>query len=130
MPTFYTSTNTKKNGPQHVKDNVTDVYLCIAPLKSDTVAQIAAKAIATAPLTGADVTLVEDGNDLHADFASKSIDPTATATGSDDLTTVYCSATENLLCIDAVDRIVTNNDGDTVQIPAGRYTVPELAAAS
>jgi hypothetical protein len=98
-------------------------------LKADTVAQIASKAIAQVSMAGTDVALTDSGNDLNVTINGKSgLDPNGTATTGQDITVVYCSATENLLAIDATDRIITNETGDTVDLPAAQYTVPELVA--
>ena len=130
MAIFYTSQAVKRNGPQYLKDNVTTAYLCIAPAKGDNIAAIQGKAIAQVALPGTDVTLTDSGNDLLVNINGKSgIDPSGTATSGQDIGVVYCSATENLLCIDATDRDLTNETGDTIDIPAAQYTVPELVAA-
>lgn len=131
MAIFYTHQNVKRNGPNYIKSNVTDVYLCKAPAKGDSVATIATKAIATSAFTGPDVTLTDSGNDLLITLNGKSVlDPSDVAAGTDDIAVVYCSATENLLAIDATDRVITNDTGDTVDIPEGQWTVPELSAAA
>lgn len=130
MSTFYTATVCKRKIPDYIAANVTTMYLCKAPLKGDTVAQIAAKAIASAPFTGADMSIADVGEDVVTTFAGKNnLDPSDTSALSDDLVTVYCSATENLIAIDAVDRVVTNDTGDTINVGAATYTIPELTAA-
>lgn len=127
----YTAPIVKRNGPQYIKNNVTDVYLCIAPLVTDTVSQIAAKAIATTTYAGTDVSLADSGNDLQVTLNGKSgIDPSGTAADTDDIVVVYCSATENLLGVDANDRVLTNETGDTIDIPAAQYFVRALSAVA
>ena len=53
-----------RNGYQYVKTNITTVYLCIAPAFADSLATIQGKAIASAAMAGADVTLIENGEAL------------------------------------------------------------------
>lgn len=129
MPTFYSSTESKRKLPEYVAANVTNMYLCKAPLKTDTVAQIIAKSIATAPFTGADIAISVDGEKVVATFAAKNnLTPSGSAADTEDLATVYCSGSLNLLCIDAADRVITNESGDTISISAASYEVPDPIA--
>ncbi len=126
---MYSTTDVKKNGPQWVKDNVAMAYMCIAPAKADDLATIVSKAIAQVAIAGADVSFTEVGDDLQVDVNAKTgIDPSGTAEDTDDIAVVYCSATVQLVCVDANDRTLTNVDGDTVNFPAARWFERELGA--
>ncbi|AYA64317.1 hypothetical protein [Alteromonas sp. RKMC-009] len=129
MATFFTASAIKQNGYQHLKDNVTTAYLCKAPAKSDSLATIQGKAIAQAAVAGSDVAFSASGNDLLVTINGKSgLDPSGTAASGDDIAVVYCSASAPLVCVDATDRTITNNDGDTLDIPAAQIYVRELGS--
>ena len=124
----FSSYNFKKNGAQHLKDNSTLFALAVGVLKTDTYAQAVAKVKASAVMTGADVTLAANGNDLEITINGKSIDPTGTAAANEDLV-VLCLDDVNdevILCQDAADRIITNENGDMVTIPALITHIREL----
>lgn len=128
---FFTSTLIKQNGYQYLKDNVTTAYLCNGPLKADTLATIQGKAIAQAAIASADVAFSASGNDLLVTVNGKTgLDPSGVAANTDDIAVVYCSATEVLVCVDATDRVITNETGDTVDLPAAQIYVRELGAAA
>lgn len=116
----YSSYNFKLNGAQHVKDNGKLLALAKNPLKAETYAATIAKVIASAAMTGADVTLSANVEDLQITVNGKSINPTNTALISDDLAVLVIDNVneEIILCQNATDRVVTNDDGDTVAIPA------------
>ena len=112
------------SGPQYLKDNVTIAYVCAAPAKADSLATIQGKAIASVAVAGTDVTIADSGDNITMTVNAKSgIDPTGTATAGQDIAVVYCSGSEVLGCIDATDRILTNETGDTIDIPAGQVTI-------
>lgn len=116
------------NGPQYLKDNVTIAYVCKAPAKADSLAVIQGKSIADVAVAGADVTIADSGDNITMTVNAKSgIDPSGTATAGEDIAVVYCSGTEVLGCIDATDRILTNETGDTIDIPAGQVTINNWA---
>lgn len=128
MATNFSHYNFKLNGAQYVKDNATVIALALNVLKTDNYAAVTAKVIASAAMTGSDVTLSANGEDLQIAINGKSIDPTGTGLGTDDLVVLIRSATEDILCLDATDRIITNEAGDTVTIPALITHVRELSA--
>jgi hypothetical protein len=127
MATF-SSYNFKLHGAQHLKDNSSLMALAIDVSKTDTYAQTTAKVIASAPMTGSDVQLEPDNDDLKITANGKSIDPTSTAEASNDLVVLFLDETneEVIVCQDATDRVITNEDGDTVAIPAVIAFVREL----
>lgn len=131
MTTRFSSFNFKKNGPQHLKDNINIALACKDLLKTDTYAQALAKAIATVAMTGTDVAITASGEDCLTTINAKSgIDPSGTATAGDDICIAYCdpSGTEVILAVDATDRIITNETGDTVDIPAAQHYSRETTA--
>ena len=112
------------NGPQYFKNNVTICYVCKAPAKADSLAVIQGKSIADVAVVSADVTIADSGDNITMTVNAKSgIDPSGTATAGEDIAVVYCSGTEVLGCIDATDRILTNETDDTIDIPAGQVTI-------
>ena len=124
---MFTKATIKQNGYQYLKDNVTIAYLCKNPLAADNLATIQSKSIANAAIAGTDVSFSPSGSDLLITINGKSgIDPSGTALATDDIQVVYCSATEVLASIDANDRDLTNEEGDTVDIPAAQVYVRDL----
>ena len=112
------------NGPQYLKDNVTIAFVCKAPAKSDTRAQIVSKSFASVAVANADIGIAVNGvNVVMTTNAKSGLDPSDTATAGEDIAIVFCSGTEVLACIDATDRIITNETGDTIDIPAGQVTI-------
>jgi len=112
------------NGPQYLKNNVTIAFVCKAPTKSDTRAQIVSKSFASVAVANADIGIAVNGvNVVMTTNAKSGLDPSATATAGEDIAIVFCSVTEVLACIDATDRIITNETGDTIDIPAGQVTI-------
>ncbi len=126
----FSSYNFKLNGAQHVKDNGKLLALAVNVTSADSYAAASAKIIASEAMTGADVTLAASGDDLQITVNGKSIDPTATAAGGDDLVVLVVDNVndEVILCQDATDRVVTNDAGDMVTIPALITHVRELSA--
>lgn len=120
----YSSYNFKLNGAQHLKDNVTDLHLIKDPIKAETYAQHLAKSIATATLTTTDVNIVANGDDLQMTINAKSgLDNSDVAAINEDLVVAYVDsvAEEVILVLDVTDRVLTNEAGDTVDIPAGVF---------
>jgi len=112
------------NGPQFLKDNVTIAYVCKAPTKSDTLAQIIAKSYASVAVVNADIGINIVGVNVVMTTPAKSgLDPSGTATAGEDTAIVFCSNTLVLGCIDATDRIITNETGDRISIPVGQVTI-------
>lgn len=116
----FSSYNYKLKGAQHLKDNGKLLALAKDVVKADTYAQATAKIIASEAMTGSDVILAPEANDLKVIVNGKSIDPTATAAADEDLVVLVLDNIneEVILCQDAADRVITNEDGDTVVIPA------------
>jgi hypothetical protein len=117
MSTRFSSFNFKKNGPQHLKDNIDIVLVCKDLLKTDTYAQALSKSIASSVMAGTDVAITQSGEDCLTTINGKSgIDPTGTAAEGDDLCIAHCDSVggEVILVVDCTDRIVTNEDNDTV----------------
>lgn len=133
----FSSYNFKLNGAQHLKDNGKLIALAaissgvtVATVKAESYAATMARVIASAAMTGADVALAASGNDLQITVNGKSIDPTATALITDDLVLLVIDniGEEVIICQDATDRIITNEAGDMVTIPALIAHVRELSA--
>ena len=120
----------KQYGAQYIKDNADKIALATDVLKADTHTQASAKIIASAAMTGADVALAASGDDLQITINGKSIDPTDVAADTADLVVLVLNdaGTEVLLCLDATDRVITNETGDTVTIPTLQAFVRELSA--
>lgn len=126
---MFTKLVIKQNGYQFLKDNVAIAHVCKNPLKSDNLTTIQSKSIASEAVTSTDVSFSASGDDLLVTINGKSgIDPSGTASDTDDIQVVYCSSTEVLVAIDANDRNLTNEEGDTIDIPAGQIYVRELTA--
>lgn len=122
MPTRFSNSNFKRQGPQYLKDNITIGYVCKALLKADNYATMQGKAIASSVYAGTDVALTDSGDDVLTTINAKSgIDPSGTATAGEDICVAYCSASEVILVVDATDRIITNEASDTVDIPAAQH---------
>lgn len=116
----FSSYNFKLKGAQHLKDKGKLLALAKDVVKADTYAQATAKIIASAAMTSSDVILAPEGNDLKIIVNGKSIDPTAAAAANEDLVVLVLDDAndEVILCQDAADRVITNEDGDTIVIPA------------
>jgi hypothetical protein len=111
-----------QNGVQYLKDNVTIAYICKAPLLSDSLAQIQTKGFASVAYSSADITITSSGDDLLMTSNGKAdLDPSDTATAGEDIAVVFCSGTEVLACIDATDRIITNEISDTIAFPINQF---------
>lgn len=127
----YSSSNRKKYGAQYVKDNADIIAIAINPLKTDTYTATMAKVIAQAAMTSGDVAITDSGDDLLSTINGKSIDPTSTAAANNDLVVLIINSagSEIIQCMDATDRIITNETGDTVTIPAMLTYERELSVA-
>lgn len=132
MPTFYTSSNVKKNGPMHMKNNANLIALVKNPNKADNWATFQSKIIGQAAITGADIAIVDEGNDVKITINGKAgIDPNAAALQTDDICLAVCITGTEEVCLvnDANDRDIDNNPDDTIDIPANIYYIRELVAA-
>jgi len=133
MATFFSSSNWKRNGPQHAKNNANAIALVKNPAKADNWATFQTKIVAQAPITGLDISLTDVGNDLQISVNGKSgIDQSAAALATDDLcmTIIDTVGEEVMLCLDANDRAVTNEVGDTIDLPAMTHFIRESKAAA
>lgn len=129
--TPFSNTNFKQRGPQYLKDNIDALHVCKNLLPTDSYAQMLTKSIATVAMTGADVNFAASGDDLLVTINGKSgLDPSATAAAGDDLAiaNVNSAGSEIIVATDATDRIITNETGDTVDVPAQQITVKALSA--
>lgn len=128
----FSSLNFKKKGAEHLKNNGTLLALAIDVEATDTYAEASAKIIASAAMTSGDVALTEDGDDLKITVNGKSIDPSSTADATDDLVVLVLDDVneEVIICNDATDRVITNEDGDTVTIPAIVTFIRETTAVA
>jgi len=120
----FTSNAVLINGVQYLKDNVSIAHVCKAPAKSDTLSQIQAKSFASIAVASADIGIAVVGDNVVMSTPAKfGLNPSAIATAGEDTATVFCSGTQVLGCIDATDRIITNETGDTIDVPAGQVTI-------
>ena len=133
MATRFSSFDFKKNGPQHLKDNI-DIALVVKDvLKSDNYAATLAKAIASTAMTGTDVAITVSGEDCLTTINAKSdIDPSGTATALEDIAVAYCDSVggEVILVVDATDRVTTNEVGDVIGFPAAQHFSRETTAVA
>lgn len=126
----FSSYNFKLNGAQHLKDNADTLALALNVTSADSYSEATAKVIGSSAMTGSDVALAANGNDLQITINGKSIDPSNTGADTDDLVVLALDSanSEVILCLDATDRVITNEDGDTVAIPASQTYIRELSA--
>ncbi len=132
MATF-SSTNSKRHGPQHSKDNATAIVLSKNPAKADDWATYQSKIVAKAPITGSDIAITEDGDDLKVTVNGKAdIDQTAAAAADDDICMLIVDeiAEEVKYCLDANDKVITNEEGDTIDLPTLVFRIREFASAA
>lgn len=128
---FYTSYNFKLNGPAGAAAVCDKLVLVKNPLKTDTYAQFMAKVIASANITGADFSMVAVGEELRMTVAAKAgVDPSGAAVIGDDLCNaiVDTEGQEVYVVTDCVNRVISNETGDTVTIPSLVYFVEEPVA--
>lgn len=128
----YTHSDYKRYGPNILTTEANmKVALVKNPAKADSYAAFTAKIIAQADLAGGDVVFAAQGEDLKVTVAAKTnIDPSGTAIISDDLSVaIYSTTTQKVYIVqDAVNRAITNETGDTVNIPELVVFVRELTA--
>jgi hypothetical protein len=132
MAIFFSSTNSKRHGPQHSKDNASHIVVVKNPVKADDWATFQSKIVAQAPITGADINITEVGGDLQVTVNGKNdIDQSQAALVSDDICmAIIDSAGEEIkYCLDAVDKVITNADGDKVDLPQITFFIREFKAA-
>lgn len=126
----YTDLDVKRYGPQRAADNCDTIAIVKNHVKADSYATFLTKVIASAPIDNTDWSFTEVSEDLRVDVAGVTgVDPSGTAADTDDLSlAVYDSVNSKVYIVsDAVDRNLTNETGDLVNIPALRYWFRELA---
>lgn len=117
----YSHEDYKKLGPNVLATSADRVALVKNPTKGDTFAQFKAKVIAEATITSAAISFAASGNDLLVTVAAQNgVDPSGTAVVGDDLSVaVYSEAQQKVFIVmDATNRVITNDTGDRVNIPA------------
>ena len=132
MATFFSSTNSKRYGPQHSKDNASHIVAVKNPVKADDWATFQSKIVAQAPITGSDINITEVGDDLQVTVNGKTdIDQTQAALLSDDICMAIIDAAgeEVKYCLDAVDKVITNDEGDRINLPQITFFIREFKAA-
>jgi hypothetical protein len=100
------------------------MHICKQPLKSDSLSEIQAKSFASVAFSSSDINIAPSGEDLLVTTNAKSgLDPDDVSDINEDIAIVFCSSTQNLAAIDATDRVITNENGDAVDVPAGQVTI-------
>lgn len=131
MPTNFSSQNFKRYGPDHAAVNADSIALVKNPVKADPYATFATKVIASTTLGVGDWSFAASGEDLQVTINGKSgLDPSGTALATDDIAiAIYDSVGQEVFLVqDATDRDITNEAGDTVDIPALVFFVREVTA--
>ena len=124
----YSHIKVKNQGPQYLKDNVTAVHLAKGITNGESYAASIGKSVANAAFTSTDAIITAVSNEAVLTLAAKGgNDPTGSALIGDDLSLIYVSGTEVLLTINATNKAIANDDGDTVDIPQMTYIVKENA---
>lgn len=124
----YSSDDVKRYGPQRAADNCDTIAIVKNPAKADNYATFTSKIVASAAISNVDWTFTPVAADLRVDVAGENnVDPAAAAADTDDLAlAVYDSVAQVVHIVsDAVDRNITNEAGDLVNIPSLRYWVRE-----
>jgi hypothetical protein len=130
----FTHAEYKEFGPNILKTAPANrIALVKNPVKADSYATFLTKVIADAAVNAVtDVTFAASGQDLQVTVAGKTgLDPAGTALVGDDLSiAVYNTTTQKVyVCQDATNRAISNETGDTVDIPALVAFVREYSAA-
>jgi len=131
MP-FFTHNDVKKAQGDHIKNNITHGAIVIAPEKADDWATTQSRIIAQTVYSSTDVAVADSGDTVTITFNPKSgIDQTGTASSTDDICFVALDSTNSkvLYCTDLTDRDITNETGDTLDIPAIVHTINESVSA-
>lgn len=131
MATNFSNLDFKRYGSQRAADNADTVGLVVNPIKGDTYTAFSAKLIAQAVLTTGDWNFVAEGADLKVTVNGKSgIDPSGTALDTDDIAVAVFDAINEIVYLvqDVVDRDITNEAGDTLNIPALVFYAREVSA--
>lgn len=127
----FTHSDYKRYGPNILFAEANRIGLVKNPVKADSYATFLTKVIADTAIVPADITFSASGEDLQVTVAAKpGIDPSGTAVIGDDLcVAVYSTVTQKVYIVqDAVNRAITNETGDTVNIPALVAFIRELTA--
>lgn len=128
---YYSSPDVRRRGAQYAADNCDAVALVVNPPSDGGWAATSAAIIAQAPITSADWSFSDTGALLTVTVAQKlGVDPSGTAAAGDDLTAALVDTVGGVVhyMVDAADRVVTNEPGDTIDIPSVVLNVPRLAA--
>jgi len=119
----------KRYGPDRAAQTADTIALVKNPVKGEAFATLQGKVIAQSPLSSADWNFTASGNDLQVTVNGKSgIDPSGTAASTDDIAVaIYDSVSQTVFLVqDATDRNITNETGDTLNIPALVFYVREV----
>jgi hypothetical protein len=129
MAVNYSHSDFKRYGPDRAQQSADTIALVVNPVKSDTFAAFQGKIIAQDTLASGDWNYAPDGEDLQVTINGKSgIDPSGTAADTDDIAVaVFDSVGETVYLVqDATDRNITNETGDTLNIPALVFYIREV----
>lgn len=129
MPTNFSHADFKRYGPDRAQQNADKIALVVNPVKADTFAAFQGKIIAEDTLASGDWNFSASGEDLQVTINGKSgIDPSGTAAATDDIAVaVYDSVGQTVYLVqDVTDRDITNQTGDTLNIPAVVFYIREV----
>lgn len=129
---LFTSSDVKRYGPQKAADDCNQICLVLNPVKAEPWATFQSKIIAQSSISIADFNFSAEGESLVVTVSGKSnIDPSGEAADTDDLCVAIIDTVAQKVHIaqDVVDRVITNETDDTVNIPAMRIVFSELEAA-
>lgn len=129
---LFTSSDVKRHGPQKAADDCNQICLVLNPVKAEPWATFQSKIIAQSSISIADFNFSAEGESLVVTVSGKSnIDPSGEAADTDDLCVAVIDTVAQKVHIvqDVVDRVITNETDDTVNIPAMRIVFSELEAA-
>lgn len=119
----------KRYGPDHAAQNADTIALVKNPVKGEAYSTFQSKIIAQTGLVAGDWNFAASGNDLQVTINGKSgIDPSGTAADTDDIAVaIFDSVGQAVFLVqDATDRNITNEAGDTLNIPAMVFYVREV----
>lgn len=129
---IYSSTAAKRYGPQKAAEECDVICLVLNPVKAESFAAFQAKIIAQAAISISDWNFTNSGENLTVTVNAKSnIDPSGTAADADDLCVAVIDTVNQAVHYvqDVVDRVVTNETDDTINIPGLQLTIGELEVA-
>lgn len=121
-----------KQAPKAVLEACNEIGVIKNPLKTDTDAQMLAKVICTAAMSGADVAFSEeaDGSARVVLNGKTGIDPIDSALESDDICLYLRNSTASRFEFiqDINDKAIANAEGDTLNIPQSVHYIREPSA--